>query len=152
MIGDKDAYHCATCNSIVVTIERDRGRVPETIRCFAARCNGTMRSQHKHFDRELRELRAEFQWIRPTKGDLQRARKAGLRSFVQFAAQGGLKLVPWMRPLTPGGNAAFSKRWSQAIPVVQARLAKEKEAEDARLARERADAERAKLAAEQGAP
>jgi len=118
VIGSKLAFLCSTCGAIAITVVRAAGAVPRETRCLAPRCRAGRMAFRGAVDLQLR---ADFQWVRLTRGALRRARRDGNRELLAQDARGELSLVPWPREWSKGATESFSKVWARVVPEVQAK-------------------------------
>lgn len=63
LVGRKNIYVCQGCNHAIVTVDRDEGTTPFTIKCRGGCGTGMMYSE---FYRVPQELHAAWEWYRAT--------------------------------------------------------------------------------------
>ena len=84
-----NVYTCQQCNGQIVTIDRHEGVTPSMLRCRASKgCNGTMLSA---FYSVPQDLKPDYEWRKPTKGEYYRLDIETRRDHVD---RGGLLLYP----------------------------------------------------------
>lgn len=67
---EKNVYTCQACAGVVVTIDRDDGVTPFSIRCRAAeKCDGLMYSTFYQVGKK--PLVPQYEWFRPDDEELQ---------------------------------------------------------------------------------